>query len=56
MVVNIVSAVVSMVSVVVLMVVGKVLRADQTFPSYWFRTAVILRSYWQSRSGVKARI
>ena len=48
MVVNIVSAVVSMVSVVVLMVVGKVLRADQTFPSYWFRTAVILRSYWQS--------
>ena len=48
MIVNIVSAVVSIVSVVVLMVVENVLRADQTLPSYQCRTAVVLRSYWQS--------
>ena len=48
MVVNIVSAVVSIVSMVVVMVVANVLRADQTLPSYQCRTAVVLRSYWQS--------
>ena len=48
MVVNIVSAAVSIVSVVVLMVVENVLRADQPLPSYQCRTAVVLRSYWQS--------
>ena len=48
MVVNIVSAVVSIVSVVVVMVVANELRADQTLPSYQCRTAVVLRSYWQS--------
>ena len=30
------------------MVVGNALRADQTLPSYKRRTAVVLRSYWQS--------
>ena len=48
MVVNIVRAVVSIVSVVVLMVVENVLRVDQTLPSYQCRTAVVLISYWQS--------
>ena len=48
MVVNIVSAVVLIVSVVVLMVVENVLRADQTLPSYQCRTVVVLRSYRQS--------
>ena len=48
MVVNIVSAVMSIVSVVVLMVVENVLRADQTLPSYQCRTVVVLRSYRQS--------
>ena len=48
MVVNIVSAVVSIVSVVVLMVVENVLRADQARPSYRCRTAVALKSYRQS--------
>ena len=47
-VVNIVSAVLSFVSVVVLMVVEDVLRADQTLLSYQCRTAVVLRSYRQS--------
>ena len=47
-VVNIVSAVVSIVLLVVLMVVENVLRADQTLPSYHCRTAVVLKSYWQS--------
>ena len=42
MVVNIVSAVVSIVSVVVLMVGGNLLRADQTLPSYQCRTAIVL--------------
>ena len=48
MVVDIVSAVLSIVSVVVLMVVENVLRADQTLPSYQCRTAVVLTSYRQS--------
>ena len=48
MVFNIVSAVVSIVSVVVLMVVENVLRADQTVLSCQCRTAVVLRSHRQS--------
>ena len=48
MVVNIVSAVVSIVPVVVLMVVENVLRADQALPLYQCRTAVVPRSYRQS--------
>ena len=47
MVVNIVLAVVSIISVVVLMV-ENVLRADQILPSYQCCTAVLLRSYRQS--------
>ena len=48
MVVNIVSAVVSIVSVVVLKFVENVPRADQTLLSYQCCTGVVLKSYWQS--------